>query len=99
MWNITTPNNQDWSDITLGAPAVYRLITRFFLMKAGLINLGAQTSTTRRRLLKPPIIVLLGEQVDQAVLFGVLNGTDLRLPRSKNAALLHLPLDWERANS
>ena len=67
------PNSQDWSQFSLGTPAIYRIKVHGYLDDDWSNQLGglAIHHTTEKN--ETPITILHGELVDQAAFFGVLN--------------------------
>ena len=63
----------DWSNITLGSPAIYEITVRGFLEDNWSNQLGGIAIHSAVTTQETPITILHGELVDQAALFGVLN--------------------------
>lgn len=63
-----------WFHIGLGTPATYRIVVRGHLDRSWSDQLGGLDIRTTREAQDPPLTTLTGRLVDQAVLFGVLDG-------------------------
>lgn len=68
------PQKQDWSQFNLGTPAIYLIKIRGYLDDDWSNQLGGMTIRHITAVNDVPITILQGEIIDQAALFGVLNG-------------------------
>lgn len=59
--------------LTLGTPAIYRIRVQGALDESWSSRLGGMTIAPASQEGEPPVTALVGELIDQAALFGVLN--------------------------
>ena len=68
------PTEQDWSKFNLGSPAIYLIKIRGYLDDNWSNQLGGMAIRHVTATKDVPLTILEGKMVDQAALFGVLNG-------------------------